>query len=400
MAQLHPFLGWTPDPSRVQEIACVPYDVINTEEARELDRRNPGSFLRVVRPEITCSDDVDIHDDEVYQAGAKEWAELKAGGAFRQAEQPSLYVYQLEMDGRTQTGLFGCVSVEDYDRDVILKHELTRPDKEEDRTRHILTQSAHAEPVMLTFRDRGNVAASMAREMAAAPPHFDFMAEDGVAHRVWVVKNPAEYVSAFADIPHLFVADGHHRCKSASNAVARLRAEGKPVGEAAWFPAVLFPMADMRILAYNRAVAQASPDAIKRFVETVSPEPADDSVPAKRGEACAYFNGEWSRFELPSPSRPDAVSSLDASRLQEGVLTPCFGIGDPRTDPSIFFVGGIRGTGELERLVDSGRAAITFSMHPTSIEELVDVSEAGLLMPPKSTWFEPKLRSGLIVHDF
>lgn len=400
MAHLHPFRGWLPDPTRAQELACVPYDVINTEEAREIDRRHPGSFLRVVRPEITLPDHVDIHADEVYEAGAEEWTRLKTQGAYLQDAEPGLYVYQLVMDGRSQTGLFGCVSVEDYDQDVILKHELTRPDKEEDRTRHILTQTAHAEPVMLTFRDEGEIADLMERDMASHPPLFDFTAEDGVVHRLWRVADPARYVSGFERILHLFVADGHHRCKSASNAVAALRAEGKPVGEAAWFPAVLFPMAEMSILAYNRALTQASDDALAAFVERFSPVPTDDPVPGAKGVACAYVNGGWMRFTLPEPARPDAVSSLDASRLQEGVLTPVFGIGDPRTDPGIFFVGGIRGTAELERLVDSGRAAITFSLHPTSIEELVEVSEAGRLMPPKSTWFEPKLRSGLVVHDF
>lgn len=413
MAVIQPFKGWLPDPRRVADIACVPYDVISTEEARTMAAGRPDHFLRVVRPEITCPAGTDIHSDEVYEAGAAEWEAFRRRGVFTQDDVPSVYIYQLEWRGRTQTGLFGGVTVSDYDQGVILKHELTRPDKEEDRTRTIIAQSAHAEPVMLTFRDEAGIGSMMADDMARIAPFIDFTAEDGIAHRIWKITDPGRYVAAFATIPHLYVADGHHRCKSASNAAARYRAGQAILGQDVagqrkegggpgydCFPAVVFPMDEMEILAYNRAVVHADAAALARFTASTNPAPADRPVPVRRGTACAYVDGQWLAFELPAPAADDAVSRLDASRLQTGVLEPFFGIGDPRIDSNVFFVGGMRGTSELERLVDEGRASITFSMYPTSIRELLDVSDAGLLMPPKSTWFEPKLRSGLVVHTF
>lgn len=406
MALLHPFKGWLPSPDQVADIACVPYDVINTAEARELAEGKPTSYLRVVRPEITCSPETDIHADEVYEAGAKEWTIMQENGVFTQEEKPTLYIYQLEWMGKTQTGLYSCISVKEYNDDIILKHELTRPDKEEDRTLHMLTLSSHPEPVMVTFKDDQGVTELMIQEMQH-PPYFSFKAEDGVTHKLWKCADPGVYVEKFKSVDHIYIADGHHRCKSAANAAERLQktaaSEGRTLPEdheIFFFPAVVFPMAEMRILAYNRAVTRVDAAQIEAFEARFNPRQTHNPVPQRKGEVCVYYQGSWKTFTLPEPSGDIVVAGLDADLLQTTVLTPIFEIGDPRTDPNIFFVGGRRGTEELEKLVEQGDADMTFSMFPTSIQELVDVSDAGELMPPKSTWFEPKLRSGLVVHTF
>lgn len=407
MALLHPFKGWLPSPDQVADIACVPYDVINTAEARALATGKPNSYLKVVRPEITCSPETDIHADEVYDAGAREWAQMQATGVYTQEEVPSLYIYQLEWMGKTQTGLYSCISVHEYNQDIILKHELTRPDKEEDRTRHMLTLSSHPEPVMVTFKDDQGITDMMTKEMAQHDPYFSFEAEDGVTHKLWKCNNPDSYVEAFKSVPHLYIADGHHRCKSSANAAERLQASAVADGQSLpenheifFFPAVVFPMDEMRILAYNRAITQVDQNQIEAFESRFALHETQNPVPQKKGDVCVYYQGSWKTFTLPEPSGSNVVAGLDAELLQTTVLTPVFGIGDPRTDPTIFFVGGRRGTEELEKLVQNGDAYMTFSMFPTSIQELVDVSDAGELMPPKSTWFEPKLRSGLVVHTF
>lgn len=398
MAILHPFKALRPAPEKAQEVACVPYDVINTREARALAEGKPGSFLHVIRPEIDLPEGIDEHADEVYEKGAANLRAFAAGPDTVQEEEPSVYVYRLIMDGRSQTGIFGCVAVSDYDNDVILKHELTRPVKEDDRTRHILTQRAHAEPVMLTFKDDDGVAAVIQATMAQAPL-YDLMADDGVQHTIWRVADTQGLVDRFKTIDKLYVADGHHRCKAASRAATE--EPGNP--EAAFFPAVLFPMGDMEILAYNRIV-KSVPGGAASFAQQLADRfdltPTDNPVPGSKGEICIYINGAWSHMSLPATTSDAVVDELDVSRLSEFLLAPMLDITDPRRDPNIDFVGGIRGTGELEQRVDRGEADMAISMYPTSIEELVDVSDAGLLMPPKSTWFEPKLRSGLLIHLF
>lgn len=398
MAHLHPFRALRPVPGKAAEVACVPYDVINTSEARQLAEGKPASFLHVIRPEIDLPVGVDEHDDEVYATGARNLAAFAAGDDSLQEALPSLYVYRLIMDGRSQTGIFGCVSVDDYDNDVILKHELTRPVKEDDRTRHILEQQAHAEPVMLTFKDHPGVGQVITQTMEMEPL-YDLTADDGVRHTIWRVGQPDRLVDLFAEIDHLYVADGHHRCKAASRAA---EATGG-TGEVRFFPAVLFPMGDMAILAYNRII-HVLPDGpaafLARLQESFHLTPASDPTPSRKGDICIYIDGAWYEMTLPPASGSAVVDQLDVSRLSEHILAPLLGITDPRTDPNIDFVGGIRGTGELETRVDSGQAQMAISMAPTSIQELVDVSDAGLLMPPKSTWFEPKLRSGLLIHLF
>ena len=398
MAHLHPFRALRPVPEKAAEVACVPYDVINTAEARQLAQGKPASFLHIIRPEIDLPEGLDEHEDAVYETGAKNLKEFAAGPDSLQEALPSLYVYRLIMDGRSQTGIFGCVSVDDYDNDVILKHELTRPVKEDDRTRHILEQQAHAEPVMLTFKDHPGVAQVIAQTMDLEPL-YDLTAVDGVRHTIWRVSQPDRLVDLFAGIDHLYVADGHHRCKAASRAAEATAGDG----EVRFFPAVLFPMGDMAILSYNRIV-HTLPGGPEAFLDTLRKQfslvPASDATPSTKGDICIYLAGAWYEMTLPAATGTAVVDRLDVSRLSEHILSPLLGIKDPRTDPNIDFVGGIRGTTELEKRVDSGQAQMAISMVPTSIQELVDVSDAGLLMPPKSTWFEPKLRSGLLVHLF
>lgn len=405
MAIIHPFRALRPTPDRAKDVACVPYDVISTAEARVLAAGNPSSFLHVIRPEIDLPEGTDEHADEVYRKGAENLSRLASSPDMIQEESPSLYVYRLVMNGRPQTGLFSCVAVSDYDEEVILKHEKTRQDKEDDRTRHILEQSAHAEPVMLTYPDQPGVNRAIDRTMKSEPL-YDFVAVDGVQHTIWRMEDTKEVVAAFAGVEHLYVADGHHRCKAASRAAAELRAAGELERhpEAAFFPAVLFPMSQMHIMPYNRIVKRL-PGSVDEFlrvlgqkveISTNGATPEPDSP----GQVRLYADGTWYAASLPESKRATVADQLDVARLSEHVLEPILGITDPRTDKNIDFVGGIRGTTELERLVDSGTAELAISMYPTSIEELVDVSAAGQLMPPKSTWFEPKLRSGLLIHLF
>ncbi|HET6567718.1 MAG TPA: DUF1015 family protein [Rhodothermales bacterium] len=405
MAILHPFRAVRPLSEKAGAVACVPYDVINTEEARALAEGNPVSFLHVIRPEIDLPEEIDEHAEVVYDKGAENLRKFVEAGYTMQEDRPLVYVYRLVMNGRPQTGIFGCVSVEEYDDDTILKHELTRPDKEDDRTRHILTQQAHAEPVMLTFRDDAEVNRIM-EAVTAMPPMFDFTAPDGIRHTVWQVADTGQLVDAFGGVERLYVADGHHRCKAASRAaeeMQRLEGGGKEA-EYGFFPAVLFPMSQMQILPYNRIVRKlpTTPSAFLKHLSEQAEvhENVEGPVPQEPGAIRFYLDGSWYGAVLPPSESDSPVDQLDVARLNEFVLRPVLGIQDPRTDKNLDFVGGIRGTAELERLVNSGKAELGISMYPTSIQELIDVSDAGMLMPPKSTWFEPKLRSGLLVHLF
>lgn len=402
MATLHPFRALRPVPEKAEEVACVPYDVVNTSEALKLAEGLPMSFLHIVRPEIDLPSSVGEYADEVYSTGASNLLEYARGEYSVQDEDPSLYVYRLIMNGRSQTGIFGCVSVEDYDNDVILKHELTRPSKEDDRTRHIIEQRAHAEPVMLTFPDDERVK-SIITDTVSSRAVYDLVSADGVQHTLWRVKNPAVLVKCFAEIQSLYVADGHHRCKAASRAAESLAGKEGVSNEVNFFPAVLFPMMDMRILAYNRTI-KSLPGSPERFLQRLKDDfntkPTENPVPVESGIICIYLCGQWLEISLPEAKTDSAVDALDIGRLNSYILEPMLGIVDQRRDPNIDFIGGIRGTRELERRVDSGTDQMAISMYPTHIQELVDVSDAGLLMPPKSTWFEPKLRSGFLVHLF
>jgi uncharacterized protein (DUF1015 family) len=319
---------------------------------------------------------------------------------------PALYLYELTMDGRAQVGVVGCVSVDDYARNVIRKHEKTRKDKEDDRTAHLLALNAHAEPVFLTHQHTPFLTQLNAKVIADSPL-YDFVAPEGVRQRVWRIRDATPYVDAFRRIDTGYVADGHHRSASAQRAAERLRAgRPSPTGneEYEWFLAVLFPANQLRILPYNRVVKDLGALSPEQFVQRLASagtlRPTDQPEPPAAGSIGIFTGGRWYRltFDPASIKTSDPVGSLDVSLLHQRVLEPILGIGDVRTDPRIDFVGGIRGTAELERRVNAGEAAVAFAMFPVSVQQLMTISDAGQIMPPKSTWFEPKLKSGLFVH--
>ncbi len=404
--RLHPFRALRPVPDLAERVASVPYDVVNRSEAAALAAGNPYSFLHVGRSDIDLPADVDPYDPRIYATARAALDRFQADGTLLREAEPSLYLYRQIMDGRAQVGVVGCVHIDDYDRDVIRKHEKTRPDKEDDRTRHVLTLRANAEPVFLTYRVRPDIQA-LATRILEDTPLYDFTAPDGVRHTVWRVPDPRSLVEAFRQVPLAYVADGHHRSASAWRAGRELRnepAQRRGEGEYNWFLAVLFPADELRILPYNRVVRDPGslgiPELLGRLSHVGRVTVTDDPVPSKSGTFCFFLMNAWYRLELDEASidRSDPIASLDVSLLQDRVLGPVLGIGDPRTDKRLDFVGGIRGTAELEQRVRSGEMVIAFSLYPTTLEQLMAVADAGQVMPPKSTWFEPKLRSGLFVH--
>ena len=404
--RLEPLRLIRPAPALAAAIASPPYDVVSRAEAAALARGNPHSFLHVGRAEIDLPDEVGAYDPLVYVRARENLAALLGQGALRREPGPALCLYRQVMDGRTQVGVVGGVRIEDYETGLIRKHETTRPDKEADRTRHLLALDAQAEPVLLAYRGRPEIDRLVA-ETLAAPPLDDFTTVDGVAHTVWRVADAAPYVTAFASVQAAYVADGHHRSAAAARAAEKLRAESsRPRGDRAyeWLLSVLVPAAQLRILPYNRVIRDIggrSSQALLAELSTCGPvRPASDPVPPEPGMFCFYLERRWWRLDLPGGSidRSDPVHSLDVSLLQERVLGPVFGILDQRTDRRIDFVGGIRGTRALEAQVDAGEAALAISLYPTTVEQLMAVADRGHMMPPKSTWFEPKLLSGLFVH--
>jgi uncharacterized protein (DUF1015 family) len=405
--RLNPFHAIRPRPDLAAEVAAVPYDVVNRSEAAELARGNPHSFLHVGRSDIDLPADVDPYDPRIYRRAREALDELLARGTLLRDGRPGLFLYRQVMDGRAQTGVVGCVHVDDYERDLIRKHEKTRQDKEDDRTRHVLTLNANAEPVFLTYRGRAEID-RLVEDIARTVPLYDFTAPDRVRHTVWSVPDPAGLAAAFGPVPLAYVADGHHRSASAWRAGKELRARNpshRGDEEYNWFLAVLFPSDQLRILPYNRVVRDLNGLTPARVLERLGRlgtlARTGTPVPERSGVFCLFLDGSWHRLELDPAGidRTDPIASLDVSLLQDRVLSPILGIGDPRTDKRIDFVGGIRGTAELERRVRSGEMAIAFSLYPTTLDQLMAVSDAGHVMPPKSTWFEPKLRSGLFLHQ-
>jgi uncharacterized protein (DUF1015 family) len=406
--RLNPFRAIRPEPALASRVASPPYDVVSRSEAAALARDNPLSFLHVGRAEIDLPETVDAHDPRVYRQARRALDRLVAEGALRHDTRPALYLYREIMAGRAQTGVVGGVHVDDYEADVIRKHETTRPDKEDDRTRHLLALEAHAEPVLLLYRGRPEIDRLVAAAMVA-PPLYDFATADGVTHTVWRLDDPAPYQRAFEGVARAYVADGHHRSASAWRAARELRGRNAVHSGAAeynWFPAVLVPADQLRILAYNRVVTdlagRAPADVLAELGRVGRLAVTDDPVPPRPATFCLYLGARWHRLELAEDSidRADPIRALDVSLLQERVLGPVLGITDQRTDKRIDFVGGIRGTDALAARVDSGEAALAVSLHPTTVEQLMAASDAGHIMPPKSTWFEPKLLSGLFVHSF
>jgi uncharacterized protein (DUF1015 family) len=410
MAALLPFRALRPRPSNAASVASVPYDVVTTEEARSLANGNPLSFLRISRAEIELPAASDPHAETVYQRAAANFAKLRAS-ALVVEDEPSVYFYRLQTDGHVQTGLAACFSIDEYERNVIRKHERTRHDKEDDRTQHMIALGAQTGPVFLTYRKMSEVGALAARA-TASEPLFDFEADDGVRHSIWRVSGADRdrLVETFRAVPALYIADGHHRAASAARARAAL-ASSRPsapmadAADASTMLAVAFPHDEVRVLPYNRIVKDLGGLSPADFLEAVrdsfivQPGP---SVPTARGQIAMYVGGQWysltSRLSSTISPPQNVVGSLDVSVLQDRLLEPILGIADIRTDTRVDFIGGARGTKELETLVSSGRAAVAFSLFPVSVTDLMSISDAGAIMPPKSTWFEPKLRDGLLIH--
>jgi uncharacterized protein (DUF1015 family) len=383
-------------------VAAVPYDVVTTEEARAQADDNPLSFLRVSRPELELPPDTDPYSDEVYARAVRNFERLKQAALVLEDE-PSVYLYRLRSGNHEQTGLAACYSLDEYDRGIIKKHERTRRDKEDDRTRHMIALGAQTGPVFLVYRASG-VVDEIATRQTTKEPLFDFEAADGVRHTLWAVSGAARdaLVVAFAGVPSLYIADGHHRAASAARARQEIGEARLEEADPTTFLAVAFPHEQARILPYNRIVKDLGPLATVDFLEAVRSRfevSSGTATPGTRGEMAMYFEGTWYtlRPRVP-PGGSDPIAGLDVSVLQGQLLEPVLKIGDVRTDKRIDFVGGARGTVELERLVDSGKAAVAFSLFPVSVADLMAVADAGAIMPPKSTWFEPKLRDGLLIH--
>ncbi len=403
MAAIAPFKALRPTPESAARVAAVPYDVVNTEEAQALAAGNPLSFLHVSRAEIDLPAETNPYADSVYAKASENLATLKTHAPLVVEDRPSLYVYRLRMGGHVQTGIAASYSLDEYDTDVIKKHERTRRDKEDDRTRHIVELRAQTGPVFLTYRASPAVDKVVDRAVGR-PPLFDFTAADEVQHTVWRLDSGDERLltAAFAAIPSLYIADGHHRAASAARVRQQLRGSNGNAGEWDTFLAVAFPDDQMQVLPYNRVVkdlASHTPESLLAALRqqfTVTEGPA---TPRRKGEVAMYLDGRWYTIDLGAPPAGTAAADgLDVSRLQDTVLTPLLGIGDVRSDKRIDFVGGARGTSALEKQVTSGKAAVAFSMYPVTMDDLFLISDAGGIMPPKSTWFEPKLRDGLLSH--
>ena len=408
MAIIRPFKALRPAADHAADVAAVPYDVVSTEEARALASGNPFSFLHVSRPEIDLPDGTPIYSDEVYGKAADNFGKLRRECPLQAEETPSLYLYRLIMGEHEQIGVVACCSVDEYDASIIRKHERTRRDKEDDRTRHILVLRAQTGPVFLTYRAQEKIDSLVAEALQNNPPLYDFVANDHIHHTIWRVPTYDPLVTAFADVPYLYIADGHHRAASASRACAELKESGFGfIGneEYNFFQCVLFPDNQLRILPYNRVVkdlnGMSKVELLARVKESFSISQSASPSPKQRGQWSMYLDGQWYGLELRDTiEKPSGVvESLDVSILQDRLLDPILGIKDVRTDKRIDFVGGIRGTEELEKLVNEGKAAVAFSLYATTIEDLLKVSDAGEIMPPKSTWFEPKLRDGLLSHE-
>lgn len=409
MADIRPFCAIRPRVGLEERIAALPYDVYNRQEAREETIKNPLSFLRIDRAETQFPEDTDMYDACVYQKARELLDEMLREGQFIQETDSCYYIYELTMDGRTQTGIVACASVDDYETQVIKKHENTRAEKEEDRIRHVDVCSAQTGPIFLAYRSQAAIN-SLVEKTKQTDALYDFTASDGIRHRVWKIQNKTdihEIRKNFQKTETIYIADGHHRCASAVK-VANMRRQAHPgyTGEEAfnYFLSVLFPDDQLMIMAYNRVIRDLNGYTAEEFLEKVSERfPVEKlgkeaAVPKKKGQISMYLSDCWYTLTMPvSESGDDPVGQLDVSVLQKMLLTPVLGIGDLRTDQRIDFVGGIRGLKELERRVHED-CRVAFAMYPTSISELFAVSDAGLLMPPKSTWFEPKLRSGLFIH--
>lgn len=399
---IRPFSAVRPTPEKASAVAAVPYDVVDTAEARALAAGNPASFLHVSRPEIDMPEGTDCASPEAYAQAKKALDGLRASGALVQDPDPKFYAYRQVMGNHAQTGIVATFDAKDYLAGVLKQHEKTRKDKEDDRTRHIEILKAHTGPAFLTYKDDPAIDAIVA-EACAGAPLYDFVAPDGIRHTVWEIAyghecRADELVELFARIPAAYIADGHHRSAAAS----RYAKENDFAGESRWYLAVAFPASQLKILPYNRLVADlnglTADQLLAKATDIFTVTEVADGMPAAGRHARMFLAGKWYDLAWEVPAGTDVVSSLDVSVLQDRFLAPVLGIDDPRTSPRISFMGGVRPLDELKGRVESGRDAVAFSMYPVTVGEMMDIADAGAVMPPKSTWFEPKLRSGLFVH--
>ena len=411
MAVFKPFKALRPTPEYASRVAALPYDVMNSEEAKVMVEGNPYSFLHVDKAEVDLPDCTDIYCDEVYAKAKENLLKLEADGICKSDDTPCFYIYRQIMNDRAQTGLVGCAWVDDYINNRIKKHELTRADKEADRIRHVDTCDANTGPIFLCYKEQSEITKIIDGYMNGAP-EYDFTTDDGIQNTVWVIEDAdvcAKLAALLGSVGDFYIADGHHRCASAVN-VAKMRREQNPdfdgTEEFNYFLAVLFPAESLEIMDYNRVVKDLNGNTEGEFIDKISADfvveaaPCDGAYhPHAKHNFGMYINGKWYKLTAKEgtfdPKNP--VDQLDVSILQKNLLTPILNIGDPRTDKRIDFIGGIRGLGELERLVDGGMA-VAFSMYPTTLQDLMSIADANLIMPPKSTWFEPKLLSGLFIH--
>lgn len=413
MATIRPFMAIRPAAGYAQDVAALPYDVMNSEEARKMVQDKPWSFLHVDKAEVDLPVGTDIYSDAVYQKAKENLENMVTNGIMGQDLLPNLYIYRLTMNGKSQTGLVCCTSVDEYIDGTIKKHELTRADKEADRIRHVDTLNANTGPIFLAYKENPDAKAILDGWTAAVKPEYDFVSEDGIRHTVWVIDSDTEIgmlVQSFQNVENLYIADGHHRNASAVK-VALRRREANPAytgeEEFNYYLSVLFAADELYVMDYNRVVKDLNGYDTVGFLEEIGKkfilEPYEGEGQYRPEEIHTfglYLDGHW--FKMTAKEEiitDDPVLGLDVSILQKELLEPVLAIGDPRTDKRIDFVGGIRGLAELEHRVDSGEMKLAFSMFPTSMAELMDVADEGMTMPPKSTWFEPKLRSGLFIHD-
>ncbi|MDP2303076.1 MAG: DUF1015 family protein [Ignavibacteria bacterium] len=413
MAIIRPFRALRPHPQSASKVASVPYDVVNTSEAREYAKDFPYSFLRITRSEIDFPDDQNPYDEKIYKQAKDNLVKIKSEAPLIEDETPSFYLYRLRMDGRAQVGITATFAVDDYDNNVILKHEKTRKEKEDDRTNHIVTTEAQTGVVFLTYKGIEAVNKVVDSVLSKENPIYDFTSSDGIQHSVWILPSNFnnDIIENIAVSKNLYIADGHHRAASASRARGVKKAGNSSHNgneEYNYFIAVLFPAEQLKILPYYRVVKDLNEknkeDFLNEISEKFSVEISDEKEPKNKNKFGMYLDGLWYKLTardsvIASNSLSNSVSDkLDVSILQNFLLNPILAIDDPRTNKRIDFVGGIRGTAELERLVDSGKFAVAFSLFPVSVDDLMNISDAGEIMPPKSTWFEPKLRDGLLTH--
>lgn len=413
MAIIRPFTALMPEPSVAPKVASVPYDVLNSEEAKSLTRNNNLSLLNCTRSEIHFPKDHNPYDSSVYEKAKTELERIKSEAPLIVDSEPSFYLYELTMEGRKQTGIAATFSVDDYDNNIILKHEKTRKEKEDDRTNHIVVTGAQTGPVFLTYKGVQTVNQKVDSIKNSIQPIYNFTAEDGIIHKIWRVPLSENQfiISEIGNVKNLYIADGHHRAASASRSrKAKMDINSSHNGneEYNFFICVLFPAEELKILSYNRVVKDLNGKSKEEFLNEVSEKfnikESNEKEPSNKNSFCMYFEGKWYKL-IPNDSvkASNSLSStisdtLDVSILQNFLLNPILGIDDPRTNKRVDFVGGIRGTKELENLVDSKKFEVAFSLYPVSVYDLIKISDAGEIMPPKSTWFEPKLRDGLLIQ--